>query len=566
MFKKLEFINSYFFKSPKIISIKSDETTSIFFMGVITFLILQDSLISINLLFFILPFLIATFSINSIVRLFNVSKYNSRELCLILNENSKRLKIYILLTLCFKVIYRIFVLSIVILITTKLLEIEVLLMDFIIIVTYAIIWSFLLILIYQLSITILNKLSINIHLIVFNMSCLVFAIIRYFVNKGFIPNIHPLWLFIIMVIVISSSMLSFYLVTSPSVNESNDTFDFNIEKSISKKILSNKYVKTIELKFLNIATNLILIVLLTSFLISDVGVLTYIILGCSFIITILLGFNEVFYIKVVRKYNKVLGYGQRYSEVKIFTNVIVQNVRNKLLLLSISLMYINISTLQWYAVAILVFVPLLYYATMLLILSTNITKDYHFKKNMFNDNVINFFMCFSFVILMCIIQYYIVDKPKYLLIWLSPLFICYTLFLDKVKLFKRLEGFQHQKQKGLFTCGYYALQNYTHYLGFDTIEYEGNKNFLSFSDVIEIAKMYNLDLEGYYVGDTDLETIQKPFIALMKYQNKGNHYVTVYKVINNYVFMSDSREKGSKSITIKEFKKHFTNNIICERG
>jgi ABC-type bacteriocin/lantibiotic exporter with double-glycine peptidase domain len=58
-----------------------------------------------------------------------------------------------------------------------------------------------------------------------------------------------------------------------------------------------------------------------------------------------------------------------------------------------------------------------------------------------------------------------------------------------------------------------------------------------------------------------LNTLNIPFMALMKYNN-CNRYVSVYKIENDWVYLSDSHHHDSTCVQQTEFIKHFTKHIL----
>lgn len=123
------------------------------------------------------------------------------------------------------------------------------------------------------------------------------------------------------------------------------------------------------------------------------------------------------------------------------------------------------------------------------------------------------------------------------------------------------------KQHDIKDCGICCLESiiiyYGGYIPLETLRIatKTNKNGTTAFNLIKVAKEIGFDTKGIKTMNIHSDEIILPAIAHIE-TNKGlNHFVVIYKIKNNQVYIMDPAQ-GYKKMSIEEFQKEWTNILL----
>ena len=114
-------------------------------------------------------------------------------------------------------------------------------------------------------------------------------------------------------------------------------------------------------------------------------------------------------------------------------------------------------------------------------------------------------------------------------------------------------------------CGICCLASIIKYFGgnvsLESLRFytETSNNGTNAYEIIKCARMYGLD--GYGERIKNIENIKLPVIAHLKLENDFYHFVVIYKVKNDFIYIMDP-SVGFKKIHLTYFYKIFTGNVL----
>ena len=122
-------------------------------------------------------------------------------------------------------------------------------------------------------------------------------------------------------------------------------------------------------------------------------------------------------------------------------------------------------------------------------------------------------------------------------------------------------------QEGRSDCGVCCLLSIIRYYGGGvSLEYlreitNTNRDGVSAYSLIEASKSLGLDAYGVTGKLENIETNNLPCIAHVNVGSNYQHFVVIYKILNNKIIIMDPA-KGKRSLSLSEFRLMSTNNYI----
>lgn len=115
------------------------------------------------------------------------------------------------------------------------------------------------------------------------------------------------------------------------------------------------------------------------------------------------------------------------------------------------------------------------------------------------------------------------------------------------------------------TCLYMLLKYYGGYEKLETIKKlcKTNKEGTTLFNLKEAASRLGFDANAYHVEISLLkDSFPSPFIAHVLVEEKYYHYIVVYKMKKNVVFIADPKDGKNKKITMELFQKMYLQSIL----
>ncbi len=123
------------------------------------------------------------------------------------------------------------------------------------------------------------------------------------------------------------------------------------------------------------------------------------------------------------------------------------------------------------------------------------------------------------------------------------------------------------KQHDIKDCGICCLESIIQYYGGHIpleilrLETKTNKNGTTALNLIKTAQKIGLDAQGVRLKDIQLKQLILPAIAHVITERGINHFVVIYKIAKNKVYIMDPA-KGYVKETVDDFKKKWTNVLL----